>query len=340
MSSLLNLHIINILSEDKNSETFLFIHILIQFSSIDANIFSDFSTLMSDCGPVVGADIPYSVSQLAQSIENPKLFEVLSDEEALQYLQNKKNKSSEQFSRFLLKHGHRGYKEPDPLYKVWREDPIPIIRALKVCFDQKINHLINLFSQKIISGNAFCHKKSQKSSISEIMSSVKTKIDWKKRFLLKYLSLPFARRAVVNREKTKSLLIFAYDVIRMCFWRLAHRMHSEGLIPEADLLFHMTPDEIKDTIQNRNPSIVQKAKQRQRQHKRIDEWRFDPISTGYDFKPIEVMERNRHLESADNLSIRGIPVSVGSVVSKVCVCHKLEDAVNIEVLFLEYITFD
>ena len=76
--------------------------------------------------------MPSALRQLAQSIEDPKLFKEMSDEKAIQYLKTGNNKSSEQFKEFLSKHGHRGYKEFDPMTKPWRADPIPVIHSLKV----------------------------------------------------------------------------------------------------------------------------------------------------------------------------------------------------------------
>jgi hypothetical protein len=69
---------------------------------------------------------------------------------------------------------------------------------------------------------------------------------------------------------------------------MADRMHSEGLIPEKELLFHMTFDEISRLIDTRHPIFVTKAKQRRRMHLRVDKWKFDEILKGYDFQPKHV----------------------------------------------------
>jgi len=87
---------------------------------------------MSECGSLVSADVPSALRQLAQSIEEPQKFRELSDEEALKYLQSGNTKSSENFKKFIETHGHRGYKEFDTLSKVWRDNPIPVIKSLKV----------------------------------------------------------------------------------------------------------------------------------------------------------------------------------------------------------------
>ena len=87
---------------------------------------------MSACGAIVSADIPSALRQLAQSIEEPQKFRELSDEEALNYLKSGHNKSGLNFREFLRTHGHRGYKEFDPLNKTWGHNPIPLIKSLKV----------------------------------------------------------------------------------------------------------------------------------------------------------------------------------------------------------------
>ena len=101
----------------------------------DPDIFTDFAFLMSECGSLVSADVPSALKQLVQSIEDPQKFRELSDEKALEYLQTGNSKSCVNFRNFIQTHGHRGYKEFDPLRKTWRENPMTIIKSLKVCID-------------------------------------------------------------------------------------------------------------------------------------------------------------------------------------------------------------
>ena len=95
-------------------------------------MFIDFAFLLSQCGQLVSADVPEELRRIAQTIKNPKQFKEMSDEKALEFLQNGNDKSCELFMSFIEKHGHRGYKEFDPITKVWRDDPIQVIKSIKV----------------------------------------------------------------------------------------------------------------------------------------------------------------------------------------------------------------
>ena len=96
---------------------------------------------MSECGQLVSADVPLALRELAKSIDDPKTFREMSDEKALKYLRNANNKSSELFTQFVERHGYRGYKEFDPMILPWRDDPIPVIKSLKVLYKEKYINL-------------------------------------------------------------------------------------------------------------------------------------------------------------------------------------------------------
>lgn len=98
----------------------------------DPHLFTDFAYLLSQCGQLVSADVPQELRVLAQNIKNPKEFNQMSDQKALESLQKGNDKSSQLFKSFIERHGHRGYKEFDPITKVWRDDPIQVIKSLKV----------------------------------------------------------------------------------------------------------------------------------------------------------------------------------------------------------------
>ncbi|CAG2178191.1 unnamed protein product, partial [Oppiella nova] len=95
------------------------------------NIESDFTEMVSSCNDVISAEVPNSLRDIAKSIKDKQTFRQLSDEEALQVLYKGTDESSLKFKEFLEKHGHRGYREFDPMYKTWKEDPIPLVSELK-----------------------------------------------------------------------------------------------------------------------------------------------------------------------------------------------------------------
>ena len=94
--------------------------------------------MISSCNDVISAEVPNSLREIAKSINDKEHFRQLSDEEALKELRNGNDEASNKFNAFLYKHGHRGYRELDPLYLMWRDDPIPCIKTIKVVF--YVNH--------------------------------------------------------------------------------------------------------------------------------------------------------------------------------------------------------
>jgi hypothetical protein len=81
---------------------------------------------------VVSADVPNSLREIAKCIADKESFRRYSDEEALQSLKNGTDEASQKFQQFLLKHGHRGYRESDPLHLPWGQNPMPCVKTIKV----------------------------------------------------------------------------------------------------------------------------------------------------------------------------------------------------------------
>lgn len=92
----------------------------------------DFYLLISSCNDVVSAEVPNMLREIAKSIEDKKNFVDLSEEEALKELTNGKTDASRTFIQFLIKHGHRGYREVDPYHPTWAKNPIPCVKTIKV----------------------------------------------------------------------------------------------------------------------------------------------------------------------------------------------------------------
>ena len=92
----------------------------------------DFNHLISSCNEVVSAEVPDNLKDIAKSIADKDTFKQLSDAEALQLLKNGTDEASQKFRQFLIKHGHRGYREMDSLHLPWGENPMPCIKTIKV----------------------------------------------------------------------------------------------------------------------------------------------------------------------------------------------------------------
>ena len=92
----------------------------------------DFNLMTSSCDEVISAEVPNNLRDIAKAIKERTQFTQLSDEEALKALKDGKDEASQKFKEFLDRHGHRGYRELDPMHPPWRDDPIPCIKTIKV----------------------------------------------------------------------------------------------------------------------------------------------------------------------------------------------------------------
>ena len=102
------------------------------FSENNPHLEEDFNLLISSCDDVISAEVPNSLRDIANSIKDKESFKQLSDEDALKTLRNETDEASKKFKDFLSKHGHRGYREFDPMASPWADDPIPCVKNIKV----------------------------------------------------------------------------------------------------------------------------------------------------------------------------------------------------------------
>jgi hypothetical protein len=93
---------------------------------------SDFNLLISSCNEVISAEVPNNLREIAKSIRDKHSFKQMSDEKAMKTLMEGTDESSQKFKQFLDKHGHRGYREFDPMHQPWAYNPIPCIKNIKV----------------------------------------------------------------------------------------------------------------------------------------------------------------------------------------------------------------
>lgn len=77
------------------------------------------------------------------------------------------------------------------------------------------------------------------------------------RYILKFL-VEKCRHAVASREKSKSELVRAMNRFRIAYREVGKCMVSSGNIPEEDLVFYLTHDELKALLSEKSPGLIQK----------------------------------------------------------------------------------
>ena len=233
---------------------------------------SDMNLILSHCNDVVSAEVPNMLRNIAQAVQNKESLAKLTDDEAVALLKNPSSSepiASKMFLEFLSKHGHRCYRELDPMYPTWNEDPTPCIQVIKSMFSQS-----NTTKQK------------ENLSVDQVLSQLKAPLTGFRRLMVKYWLLPWVRNAVGHRENTKSALIKFQEGVKIAFRQLSHEMVQAGILPEADLFYYLKLSEIATlTSGDRNSVLVMKAKQRRRLYPKLNSLKYPEFVKGFRMAP-------------------------------------------------------
>lgn len=260
------------------------------------------SGLLSNIPGIESADILKRLQELAREIKaiEPSAASLKADE-LLSFI-GKHPSVSEKYQDFLRVHGHRCIKEAELRNKPWREDEIPLMNYLSSIIGSPMN-----------------------------LTEKEERIDYRKKFsfvknpLLKAASIIYAkkaRQAVVDREYTKSRLIEIIDLFKTQYARLAALLVAAGLLPDADLIYFFTHDEIGQLIGG-EASLVPVALRRRKANAIQEELSFDDTYIG---KPIaDVFD----VEPADG-EITGVPVSNGRCEGIVRIVNCAQDANDLQ----------
>ncbi|OQR66194.1 putative phosphotransferase yvkC-like, partial [Tropilaelaps mercedesae] len=249
-----------------------------------------FSRLVRSNLDVESADIPANLQTLAAMIRSSPLgdhFESLDAQDALKRLQDDTGTVGNRFRQFMLRHGHRCYKEFDFYSRPWIMNPLPLIRSIqgyvRSATDVEKTERITLDALERRPG--FIYKR------------------------LLNMFLPRAQMAVYAREAMKSAVVKCIHELRLALWEIGDSLRREGRLPEAELIFFLTLDEAHRLAQDRDPNIVSRAIRRQRIHPVLNKQKFDVLICGFP-KPISEDQGDVDVNA---LYVGGTTVSEGIV---------------------------
>lgn len=119
--------------------------------------------------------------------------------------------------------------------------------------------------------------------VDQLVTPKKARTKW----LLKKM-LPICQRNVARREMSKSLVIEMIHVVRLYCRLLEKSMMKDGFLPEEDLLFFLTYEEIGSILEKPNGALIRKAMQRRKIHEKLKTFEYEEINFGMP-KPIQVL---------------------------------------------------
>lgn len=205
------------------------------------------------------------MKQIAQAIlksQEVKEFASLAPDVAAVLLGTDPGPAGRLFRSFINRHGHRGIKEFDLATETWG-----------------MNHRLMVSVLQSMVSNPTSLENSQSSKSTDDWLKEKAITKPKQYRALKFF-VPKCRDAVCAREKTKSMLIRTTHAFRLAYRRLAQLLVRDGKIPDADLIFYFTHNEIQELIYSNGAVVINKANRRRKLHPQLEALQFPELSMG------------------------------------------------------------
>ncbi|GFW64651.1 putative phosphoenolpyruvate synthase [Trichonephila clavipes] len=297
-----------------NWNMYLFTILCESKGSFDPDVYGDFSKLLASSSDVESASIPQAMQEVANRIVKDigcKKFSSMSVEDAEEWLKTSTSQAGHEFRQFLERHGHRCIKETDVRSITWGMNPKQLVKLLQ--------NLAAATKEDI----------TKKDDSQDIFSQLRVPLNFMSKCFLKFV-VPQCRRGIRGREAGKSLTMKCFDNWRKGYLRLGKQMVSEGRLPDADLIFFLRLDEIKDLLNTRSPNIISRANHRRKLFPILNKYKFPEIMKGLP-KPINAEEESMDSqEFIADLTMKGTPVSQGIAKGFARVAVALEEAAHLK----------
>jgi phosphohistidine swiveling domain-containing protein len=252
------------------------------------------------------ADLDNICDELFQSAANKDFVRSSDVKAVLKWLISSEDKAADMYRAFMLRHGHRCIREAEFRSRGWEEEPEQIISNLREMLKIKENGMIRkdlppFPLESFLSGVP--------------KGSARNSVAW---------ALKKSRSAVREREMSKSHSIRIQYLFKKEIRRIASVMYEAGIIPDDDLIYFFTKEELKGLFKDDPQALIKKAEIRCRllQEQSLCElpeiWRGEvpPASEKEDYDPSKM--------------ITGTPVSVGKIRGKVRIVKTAADAGRLE----------
>jgi pyruvate,water dikinase len=201
---------------------------------------------------------------------------------------------------------------------------------MQLPYTQNISHVIDMIKANVNvewDYNPAGGKVYKQYTNDTIIENLRTPLSTIPKFLMSKV-LPRAKDAVRNRERTKSKAVMSVNEIRNGIRGLGKLMVNEGFLPESELIFHMTKDEIKKVILFRDVTIVSKAIRRQNLYPQWAKYRFPDLNFGVP-RPMSFYVQSGNLNNS-NILVKGTIVCGGIVEGRACVLQDFSEVHKIQ----------
>jgi pyruvate,water dikinase len=239
-------------------------------------------------------------SLIAAELGTAERFAHMRADQALAWLKDPSSGAAGRaFESFLAAHGHRCIRELDFRERDWKEDPLPLVQSL----------------QQVVSAPRIT-KPGWTREVKEALAE----LSWGGRRLIQWL-LPKAHAAVVERERSKSFSVWLARQLKRGYVGFAQRLVAVGRLPDVDLVFFFTHEELGRLAQGPDGALVRRVEHRRRLHPRKLAVEFPRVCQG---KPVPLVVIEGKAQDSDVM--QGTPLSRGVAMGPARVARTLEEA--------------
>lgn len=292
---------------------------------VDVEAHSRMGLLLTDIPDIESAKILSEINGISRAIHeagHAQWCVTSPEEQVLSWLRSDKaGPAGTLFREFLERHGHRCIREAELRSKDYETYPEEVVKIIR----DSVKSLVNTIDGPSgPAGNGAEHGVPQKrGGTAPVQSGDEKKVSpW----LLKQ-----AKTGVRQREYSKSMLILAQHQFKKGYRKLAEILAAEKIIPEEDLIYFFTREEIGDLIDNkRRKPLIRLAKRRRQELPYKMDLIFPEISKGKP-KPLENMGlSHEEKRKPGGAVLSGTPVSIGVVEGHVRIVKHLDDAYHLK----------
>ena len=245
----------------------------------------------------IATDMEAMLTLLARDPNLAAQLKSKGDEDAFAWLNDTASgKLGELWQAYLQKHGHRVVRELELHEREWESDPRPLLKTLR----QHPNTPPPQFS----------------SNNTPVARQPRGAVKW---------MVQKNRHFVRVREKTKSQLAKMTTHLKKGFRELGHRLVTEGVLEDVNLVFFLQRDEIQRMLHTKSQSWNELAKNRQVAFEYQQELRFEDLFIGA--ATPRVMKT--HVDTSRDC-LKGKPVSRGYVEGPARVVRHLSEALEVQ----------
>lgn len=226
-----------------------------------------------------------------------------SKEQLANVLRNARGEIKESYDTFMKANGQRGINECEMRLDCWADNLLLFCDSLK--------------GVVVSYGKEKTNAKDWTEYLNDILKPVPKR---KRKSLTKKINK--ARSGAWHREYSKSRSMIAVCMFRRAYRKIAELMVEKNILPDKDLIYFLTKEEIGELIGGKS-ALIKKAMKRRRLYPIQCSLKFEEVYLG---KPVPIKEET----AVEGSSFKGLLASPGVVTGKARIIRSVDDANHLQ----------